>query len=248
MAYPYDPPYTWRPIAPAPEPQTPLKDAPQSIAPSYAMRRARLLAGGTFYRSRYAGKETNKIAVELRVVDDNGNIVPEETKAQKSLLIVYFDDVEVERFGPVDTESTGGLLVGNAVIKTTHKRYAVLINGVSEYIEMPNVDYGGVLVFGDEDPLWRRVMVGDALNPQEPNTTNGGIAKVFPKTLLTEGDGPPDISTIYTGPERLIVIETMSELVNNDVTDQGIMTEVPQDKKLKQYDGTVFIPYVPNTD
>ncbi len=216
------PPYTYRPSSTPTEP---------AVAPSFREQRARLFAGGTFFRTKFGGPTANNIAVEY--LDVSGTI----------RVNVY------ENGGIVETFNTGLVPETPTVnptppppftcTRTVNPQIRNIINSGSSYIEMPPLDYGGV----EEGitPIWQ--------SGNQPDDTPPGddCASFFPVTNLTGGGTAiPPISSIWTGPERTLIIAEMSEIVNGDETDDGIMILPPI--RVRQWDGSNFIAYIPNSD
>ena len=194
--------------------------------------------GGTFFRTKNTGEEQNLISIEL-IYDS----VPEIWT-----LIVRNDGVEVEAFGGASPATVVGDqtpdMSGNCTPADLIPTLRSLVNGVSEYIEMPTDDYGAgyTQIFDHDDAL-----IGDdkCLSP-------------FPETFFFGGTGAPagapsttgsPIETLpRTGPERTIYIVTRTEIVTNTPADDGRKYDTPLATKRQQWNGSAWIPYVPNSD
>lgn len=204
-----------------------------ATAPSFIEKRSRLLAGGTFFRSKYGSAASNLIEVEYET------IIP----LISYKLNVYVEGILKESFGPASTNDDMRTLVnitGNIGSPAS---------GPSEFIEMPLIDYNAVsqaIIDATGDPPYWEAMGGS------PILHDGSITP-FLRTVLTGGDGPPTddntLSTFYTGPERSIVIIQLTEIVNNDYTDIGTLDDpISPHQKVLQWNGASWIPYIPNSD
>lgn len=206
--------------------------------PAFIEERSRVFAGGTFFRSKNAGSTSNLIEVEY--VSSGG-----------VLLNVYDNGILVESFGPVPGPEVS---VPNPTpppattcTPTVNPAMRALVNGNSNYIQMPTLDYGGepanaspIAIFNSSNP------------PDDPVTPGDDCSFFFGPTFLSGGSGPPTdsstLATIRTGPERSMVIVTLTEIINDDASDDGRLFDPPPPEKVRQYDGTDWIPYIPNAD
>ncbi len=155
-----------------------------SVLPQESLARSRLFAGGTFFRSKFAvtgdsdfqGKICNSISLSI------------VSAGSKFDLIIYFEDVEVERYST--TQDTSCPEDGkNVAIRALRSLIAF-----SAYISMPSrgsdaQDFGG--------------MDNSCLSP-------------FTKTNMSGGGGPgeSDITSIRTGSNRTIAFVSTKENSN----------------------------------
>lgn len=213
MALNCDPPYSYRPnFIPGNQP---------CAIPIFTEKRARLKAGGTFFRSKGAGLDKNNIQLSLI-----------ESPTDTFILNVYKDGTLVESFGPytqIPNSSTPGEC-STSIFPSL--RYDINLN--SNYIEMPTLDEGASEIQGS--------------NTWNASTDESTCATAFTLTNLSGGDGgPANINDMSppprTGPQRSLIAFDMSEIVNDNHTDNGLLINPPQDKKIKQWDGNNWIPY-----
>ena len=203
-----------------------------AVAPSFNETRARLFNGGTFFRSKNGSSSANLIEVEY------------EDQAGSLILNVYDNGALVETFGPVpyDTDDPTATEPPYCIL-STNAIFRSLVNEVSNLIQMPTLDYGGT---AGGSPIW------DANNLPSDGIPGDDCAYVFSRTHLTGGSGPPTddsgLSSIYTGPERTLVILRLTEIVLDTSSDLGIMVDPPENRKVSQWDGNNWIPYAPNTE
>lgn len=197
-------------------------------APSFLEKRARLFAGGTFFRSKNAGSSANLIAVEVINVTVGSGI----------LLNVYNDGTLVETYGPVASDNV------SPCSPTAADDFRSLVNAnTNSLIEMPPIDYGG-------EPF-ATTAVFDEDNAPEDMVPGDDCMNLFPPTNLSGGEGPPTddqtLASIRTGPERSLVIVKLTEIINNDPTDDGKLVEPPFEK-VRQWNGVDWVGYAPNSD
>jgi hypothetical protein len=218
------PPYAYRPN---------FTENGQCTAPGFIEKRARLFAGGTFFRSKNAGEGMNLIAVEY-------------TQPTTTVVLnIYDDGALVETWDSGVTPETPP--VGSPspdCAGTVAAALRVIVNANSNYIEMPSVDYGGVSFA--LQPIFL------ASNPPSSTPPGDDCDNLFGPTTLADGEGPPTddtgLASIRTGPDRSMVILRETEIVNNNASDQGLLVTPPQDQKVRQWDGFNWIQYVPNAD
>lgn len=223
-------------IPTAPKPPIPMPPEQQTAtAPGFPEKRSRLFAGGTFFRSKLGSTSANLIEVAYRV---------NPSDSDQFFLDVYNDGTLEETFGPVNfdvpdllaTEPPFCVLSANATMRG-------LVNEVSDFIQMPPLDFGGNAGGPSEF---------EAGNLPSDDPPGDDCAVAFSRTFLTGGNGPPtdasSLNSIYTGPERTLVILTVTEIVNDNSSDPGILVDPPPDQKVRQFDGVGWIPYIPNED
>jgi hypothetical protein len=257
------PPYDYRPDF------TPRCSAPgQEVNPDYCILnvdcaapvkpevRSRLKAGNTLFRSKGGGVDKNNIHVELVLTFDGFflNVYVQEADVEPN-------DDPIEIFGPIvqgypltitpgETEEDPDEI---SCATPADSRFREIVNlggdnditpdpefqGPSAYIEMPELDHGGV----NENSI-----------PEDPEDyyfvkTNHGCLEPFPPTRLEGGNGPPATpSSARTGPERSIVILSQTEVFKDSYEDTGATKTPPDTRKILQWDGTFWIPYIPNED
>lgn len=201
----------------------------QCTAPGFVEKRARLFAGGTFFRSKNAGSSQNLIAVQF-------------TKPGSTVVLnVYNNGVLVESFDsgtfseippPEPSECDGDVA----------KALRTLVNSGSDFIEMPPIDHGGTS-FGPEEFI--------ASNSPSSTPPGDDCDTLFGPTNLSGGSGPPTteagLAGIRTGPQRALVIVQLTEVINNNSSDLGLLVNPPSGK-VRQFDGVDWIPYTPNSD
>lgn len=201
---------------------------PDCAAPVYEERRARLFAGGTFFRSKNGGESANLISIELL---SSGSPIGWS-------LNVYVDGVLEETFTTTQTE-----VGGSPCPPQVAAALRVDVNANSNVIEMPPIDYGGSAVA--TDPIFDTTS-SDPLIPGDRCVTS------FGPTPLSGGDGPPTddttLPTIRTGPERSLIILALSEIIDREASDPGILETPPQDEKVRQWNGISWVAYIPNED
>lgn len=189
----------------------------QQTAPFFDEKRARLLTSGTFFRSKNAGAATNEIEIEIVIAGD-------------VILNVYKDGLQ-ETFGPVTLD-----IGGSPCSPISAPALRVLVNGISNLIEMPTVDQGGVTVA--------------AVPYFDSGIDETCIFAIMP-TQLSGGDGPPSddasLTTVHTGPDRTMVILSQTEIINNEHTDPGLLVD-PTSERVRQWNGMDWVDYVPNED
>ena len=226
------PPYDYRPDF------TPSVDAegPDCSAPGFIETRARLFAGGTFFRSVNAGATQNRISVEY--------VIPVST----IVLNVYYKDVLRESFDSGLTPEPPPPPLGSPpsaadCTGTVAKALRTMVNGTSQYIEMPPIDHGGT-EFG---PRLFQASNGASQTPPGDDCDN-----LFGPTYLSGGSGPPrtsaGLAAIRTGPERSMVILRRTEIITKTAADPGLLVDPPANQKVRQWDGEEWVPYVPNAD
>ena len=203
-----------------------------AVAPSFNETRSRLFAGGTFFRSKNGSTSANLISIEY--VDDAGSI----------RLNVYDNNVLTETFGPVAFDAPDlGAIDPPLCVLSANPAMRLLVNEVSNLIQMPPLDHGGS---AGGAATWTAANLPDDTIPGDD------CAVLFVKISLTGGDGPPTdasgLASIYTGPERTLSILRLTEIVLDTSADPGILVDPPSNKKVIQWDGNNWIPYIPNTE
>ena len=194
----------------------------QSVAAVDIEHRSRLFIGGTFFRSIAQGVDENDISLEV-ILTPVGGMTDDITLNVRVLGVIEetFFTSQTFNVGP-DTYS-GGISalrgeVGDGVI---------VIASDSDIIEMfPRGIYPA----------------GDFFDISGADAANNGLG-AFSDTPMTDGDGPPSdapqpfLDSIFTGPERTIVILATHE------NDLGFSVLPPPSKRIRQYDGADFISY-----
>ena len=160
-----------------------------SALPQESLARSRLFAGGTFFRSKYAvpgdsdfqGVICNSIALSVVAIGTDWD------------LIVYFEDVEVERYSTTQAVACSMLMPSSAISDLRTQTAA------SSYISMPARGTDEQ----DEDVL---------MMPP----TDDPCLSFFTKTNMAGGVGPgeADVSSIRTGPDRTIAFISTKENAN----------------------------------
>jgi len=160
-----------------------------SALPQESLARSRLFAGGTFFRSKYAvpgdsdfqGVICNSIALQVVAIGTDWD------------LIVFFQDVEVERYSTTQALNCSVMLPSSAISDLRTQTAA------SSYISMPPRGSDEQ----DEDVL---------MMPP----TDDPCLSFFTKTNMTGGVGPgeADVTTIRTGPDRTIAFINTKENAN----------------------------------
>ena len=177
-----------------------------AVLPKYNLARSRLEAGGTFFRSKLGvgdtqGIETNDIALAV-----------ENTAIDEMTLIVYYNDVEVERFAvfQVDNCTAPGeppppAGIGDGVGIPSLRA----ATSSSEYISMParTTDAQDACVF--------------VLELECP--ADDSCLSTFSKTNMSGGSGPTEASvpSIRTGPDRTFIFIDSKEDANGVIFDPG---------------------------
>jgi len=222
------PPYEYRPT---------FTPNGQCTAPGFTEKRARLFAGGTFFRSKDAGVDSNLIAIEF---------ILKNSPASDVLLNVYNNTVLVETF---DSEVGLELSIGSPCIPIVSPALRSKVNSTSQFIEMPVLDGGAQPTI-----LSHNTIDCTSTPPVFPDPifllSDEKCAFLFGPTNLSGGDGPPEddstLASIRTGPERTLVIVQLSEICGAGASDTGYLYNPLA--KGRQWDGTDWIQYVPNSD
>ena len=190
--------------------------------------------GGTFFRTKNGGTEQNLLSIQLTL------------SGVDFTLTVRNDGTLVETFivSNQGTES-GGVCTPNLI-----NDLRTLINGGSpigsNYIEMPSIDYGGVAGAAGSSPIF------------DSSVDDAGCLSTFAEISFTGATGEPtDAPTITgnppettprTGPSRTIIVIVLSEIILNTSADEGKSQDIPTTEKVRQWDGTAWIGYVPGED
>jgi len=187
-----------------------------SALPQEALSRSRLFAGGTFFRSKYAvsgdsdfqGSICNSIALSVVAVGTDWD------------LIVYFEDVEVERYSTTQDMNCSIELPSSAISELR------TLTATSQYITMPS---------RGSDEQDEEVMM---LPP-----TDDACLSFFAKTSMTGGSGPGEsnLTSIRTGPERTIVFVDTKENANGTPVDSKTLIQW-------NYDISQWVSYVLDAD
>lgn len=163
-------------------------------APTFVENRARLWAGGTFFRSKEVGPDGNEYV--LQVVDFSS------TPGKNHSLRITINGIEVERFDVF----VGVSVIGEDPLATSYDppgfdELRASVNQHSSFIEMPArgtdfFDLGGV---------------------------DGAVLTPFGNTFMTGGTGGPRndslLSQIRTGPDRtIIIIQTTEDQNGSPIT------------------------------
>ena len=201
-----------------------------AVLPVYNLARSRLFAGGTFFRSKLApgdtqGIETNNIALAV-----------ENTAEDEMTLIVYYNDVEVERFAVFQVDNCRapgdpppptaiGINVGIPALRTA--------TASSEYISMPARTT-------DAQDACELVMMVEICPADDPCLTT------FSKTNMSGGSGPAEseVPSIRTGPDRTFIYIDSKEDAN------GFTYDPPAGQNLNQwnFDTLEWATYVIDAD
>ncbi len=185
------------------------------VLQSYNEVRARLVSGGTFFRSIEPGSKGNNI--ELKVTweyqDGSGNWIETiiDTEVQRVHLYVYYKGNLVEEFtAPQDGADDG---MGNFVWNSGIPDLRNTVNNNSNYITMPTIDV--------QQPWDSSTDDQDHLGHFDTTSLTGGVA------------GPSDPSSvsppIRTGPYYDLILISSSEVPNGPIPDKlnnGSMVDV----------------------
>jgi len=191
-------------------------------APSYFEVRGRINAGGTFFRT----KDATSDSIEIEYVNNPSN-------SSEIILNVYYIGVLTETFGPVAKDTP---VDPDPCVPTTNNQMRVLVNGNSNLIEMPTLDYGGSAF---------------ATVPTWDSSTNETCVTLFAKAAFSGGEGLPPtsiVNTIFTGPERTLIVLQLTEIDQHNSSDLGILSDPISTRKVFQFDGIDWITYIPNSD
>ena len=225
------PPYTYTPSSTPTEPAN---------APSYTEKRSRVFAGGTFFRSKEGGTAANDISIEL--VLDTGEFT----------LNVYVNSILQETHGPVPKDVPDLLATSPPYcILSAANALRTIVNADSMIIEMPETDGGADSVGGSCGTLTSLPNIFEYNNLPTDIPPGDDCLTQFGPTFLTGADGLPTgtvINSIYTGPERTLIILQLTEICGNDVNDTGFLYDPPANRKVLQWDGSDWITYTPNSD
>lgn len=189
-----------------------------STIPTFTETRARISAGGTLFRSHGVGSDKNTIEIEVFQSVD------------MFTLNVYRGGILLETYGPAtQTENAGAPTTCSPnLIKT----FRTLVNASSVLIEMPSIDEGG-LGGGSFDA----------------SLDDAGCLSPFPRSFLSSGTGGPTdgagLAAIRTGHDRSMIAIQQTELVNDNHTDDGAMILPAPDRRVQQWNGTVWVTYTP---
>lgn len=171
-----------------------------SALPQEALARSRLFAGGTFFRSKYAvpgdsdfqGVICNSISLQVVAVGTDWD------------LIVYFKDVEVERYSTTQS-MTCSIEEPSSAISALRT-----LTAASSYISMPSRGSDEQ----DEDVM---------MMPPSDDV----CLSFFTKTNMSGGVGPgeADVSSIRTGPDRTIAFINTKENANGTPVDSKTLIQ-----------------------
>lgn len=223
------PPYDYRPPAWVPN--------VQQTAPGYSETRARLF-NETLYRSKLPGITQNQIQIELKpAVPGPGWVL--NVYDTTGALAETFTTSMVDSTSPNPTPPPATICVPKVA-----DALRTLVNAGSSLIEMPTTDHGGTV---SSTPIF--------MSSNDPTMSPPGddCVVAFGPTFLADGSPlgnasslPLSPSGISTGPERTMLIVTLSEIVTGTAADNGQLVDIPN--KGRQWDGTDWIPYIPNAD
>ena len=194
--------------------------------------------GGTFFRTKNGGTEQNLLSIELiyNSIDDlwtltvreSGNIVEIIGPGSPPILTGQGDDVE------------------NVCTPNLIPDLRDLVNSTSNYIEMPSIDYGGVAEAAGSSPIFdSSIDDADCLSAFSEISFTDAMGE--PTDAPSIVGNPPETSP-RTGPSRTVIVIVLSEIENNDPTDKGWSVDIPTTEKVRQWDGTAWISYVPGED
>jgi hypothetical protein len=178
-----------------------------ALLPIYNLARSRLFDGGTFFRSKLGPGDTQGIE------DNDIALAVENTAIDEMTLIVYYLDVEVERYAvfQVDNCTPPGIPPPPAGIGTGVGIPALrAATASSEYISMPP------RATDAQDPCVLVMMI-EVCPEDDP------CLSTFAKTNMTGGSGPTEASvpSIRTGPDRTFIFIDSKEDDNGTPFDPG---------------------------
>lgn len=195
--------------------------------------------GGTFFRTKNGGTEQNLLSIELiyNSIDDLWTLIVRESG----------NIVEIIGPGSPPILTGQGADVENVCTPNLITDLRNLVNSTSNYIEMPTIDYGGAAAASGSSPIFDSSAGDDA-----------GCLSAFAEISFTDADGEPaDGPTIVgnppetsprTGPSRTVIVIVLSEIVLNTSVDDGKSQDIPTTEKVRQWDGTAWVSYVPGED
>ena len=190
--------------------------------------------GGTFFRTKNGGTEQNLLSIQLTLsgVDFELNVRNDGTSVET--FVVSNQGTAVE-----------GVCTPNLINDLRTAVNAGSPTG-SNYIEMPSIDYGGAALLGGSSPIF------------DSSIDDAGCLSAFAEISFTGATGEPtDAPTIVgnppettprTGPTRTVIVIILSEIVLNTPADLGQSQDIPTTEKVRQWDGTAWISYVPGED
>ena len=185
-----------------------------AVLPLETLARSRLFAGATFFRSKLAvpgdsdfqGAICNSISIAV-------------IQAGAAMdLVIYFEDIEVERYATTQ-DVTCPTLGGGVAIPALRSA-----TSSSQYISMPTRD----------------------TDTNDPGGVDGACLTPFAKTAMTGGDGPgeAEVAAIRTGPDRTIAFISSKENANGVTSQPGAGSNLIQ----WNYDTLQWIAYVIDAD
>lgn len=185
--------------------------------------------GGTFFRTKNGGTEQNLLSIQL-------------TGSVDFTLTVRNDGTIVETFDV----SNQGTPVEGVCSPNLINNLRSAVNGGSNYIEMPTLDYGGAAAEGGSSPIF------------DSSSDDDGCLSSFAEISFTGATGepteapsivgnPPE-TTPRTGTSRTVIVIILSEIELNTSADKGWSVDIPTTEKVRQWDGTAWVGYVPGED
>jgi hypothetical protein len=203
-----------------------------SVMPQQILARSRLFNGGTLFRSNLLingneqqGIDCNSIALEVISID-----------SENFALIVYYNDVEVERYTVFQDADCGDPGAGGDMPPPIGVGIAIpqlrIDTANSGYISMPT----------------RGTDEQDATppGPQPIVPSDDGCLSTFSKTPMSGASGlsAAEIPSIRTGPDRTLVYISSKE----DANGEQIVPLAGDNIVQYNYDTVLWIPYVPDAD
>ncbi len=190
-----------------------------AILPLETLARSRKTSGGTFFRSKltvpgdtdFQGVLCNDISLEVVLTGNSGG-------NDNFDLVVYFEDIEVERYSVVQDDTCPVMGTGTAINSLRAQTAS------SIYISMP-------------------VRGTDA---QDAGGMDSMCLTAFAKSNMSGGDGPgeADVPLIRTGPDRAIVFISSRENSAGTPFAPGAGSNLIQ----WDFDALQFIAYVIDAD
>lgn len=189
------------------------------IIEQFAITRSRLIAGGTFFRSKEMGHSANRIAIEF---------------SGGQLKIIKFEKIfnaDVRKYDGVSKiEYNGSQILVNDVIFTTGPEIKtgtnyiiftspLVINPIVETYQVESLPAGstevGFSITNLRSQIQNSNLIDMPIRPQEDVVTEGvdaGAITPFGRIFMKGGGGlPEDANSAYTGPFKTIVMVSFKE-------------------------------------
>lgn len=189
------------------------------IIEQFPITRSRLIAGGTFFRSKEMGQSANRIAIEfsngqLKIIKFN-KIFNADVRKYDGVSKIQFDGTKILVNDIVVTTGTQLKTGTNYIIFSS----PIIINPIVETYQVESLPDGstetGFSISNLRTQIQNSNLIDMPIRPQDDVVTEGvdsGALTPFGRVFMKGGGGlPEDASGAYTGPFKTIVMVNFRE-------------------------------------